>query len=105
MAFDDQQPGAAMDDLTIERFGGLAGFGLPGSRIKSRGQMALADLSAADRAAVESLFDSSYKAEPPMPDGFRYRITRQTAKGTKTVEAAEHHVPLALRNVIKDELE
>lgn len=91
--------------LKIERLGGLAGFGLPGSRLKSRGQVAVADLSAADRAAVEALFKASHKPAAPMPDGFRYRITLQSAQGDKTIEAAEHQVPEALRDAVRDELE
>jgi hypothetical protein len=94
-----------MDDLKIERFGGLAGMGLPGSRIKSRGQLAMSSLSAADRGAVEALFEGGARAEAPMPDAFRYRITRQTPKGPKTIEVPEHRVPPALRNSVVDELE
>jgi hypothetical protein len=40
-----------------------------------------------------------------MPDGFRYRITRQTSKGPQTVEVPENSVPTALKNCVKDELE
>jgi hypothetical protein len=94
-----------MDELKIERFGGLAGMGLPGSRIKSRGQLAMSSLSAAERKAVEALFDDKAKPQAPMPDGFRYRITRHTPKGPQTVEVAGHRVPLALQNSIVDELD
>jgi len=94
-----------MDRLKIERIGGLAGFGLPGSRLKSRGELSLSDLSPADRSAVDALFDSKVRAVTPMPDAFRYRITRQTAKGPQTIEVLEERVPAALRNSLKDELE
>lgn len=91
--------------LKIERMGGLAGFGLPGSRLKSRGQVALADLTAADRAAVDALFKGGHKPAATLPDAFRYRITLKSAQGDKTVEAAEHEVPAALREAVRDELE
>ena len=39
-----------MGMLTIERLGGLAGFG--GPNLKSEGRLALADLSPGDRAKV-----------------------------------------------------
>ena len=93
-----------MDRIHIERTGGFAGFGLPGSRLQSRGEMALSELSPADRAAVDALFDGKGGAEPPMPDGFRYRITRQTAAGTQTIEAPESKVPAALKDSVKDVL-
>ena len=90
-----------MDRLKIERVGGIAGFG--GPRLKSRGEVALSDLSSADRKAVESLF-----ADPKGPearrgeaDAFSYRITR----GEKTIEVPEHAVPSTIRNSVKDELE
>ena len=94
-----------MDRITIERLGGLAGFGLPGSHIKSRGDVALSELSPADRNAVAALFDSKDKGGPAFPDAFRYRITRQTTQGPETVEVPEHAVPEAIRNRVKDVLE
>jgi hypothetical protein len=94
-----------VDRLEIERLGGLAGFGGPGSRIKSKGEVALADLSAADRQAVADLFDKKTSIPPPKPDAFRYRITRQTAEGTQTIEAPEDIVPPALRDSVRDTLE
>ena len=92
-----------MERLKIERIGGLAGFGLPGSRLTSKGDLALTDLSESDRSAVDALFDSPVKPRS-MPDGFRYRITRQTPKGPKTVEVTEDRVPMSVRNSVKDEL-
>ncbi len=93
-----------MDRIHIERTGGFVGFGLPGSHVQSRGEMALSELSPADQAALDALFDSKGGAEPPMPDGFRYRITRQTAGGTQSIEAPESQVPAALRDSVKDVL-
>ena len=94
-----------MDRIQIERTGGFAGFGLPGSRLQSRGEIALSELSSADRAAIDALFDSRGGAEPHMPDGFRYRITRQTATGPQTIEVPESKVPAALKDSVKDVLE
>jgi hypothetical protein len=95
-----------MGELTIERIGGLAGFGLPGSRIRSRGVLASETLSPADQAAVEALFRSGGRTgAPPVPDGFRYRLTRTTPKGPETIEAPEAAVPAALRDAVKDEFQ
>jgi hypothetical protein len=68
----------------------------------------MSELSPTDRSALDALFDrfdSKEKAAPPMPDGFRYRITRQTSKGPQTVEVPENSVPTALKHCVKDELE
>ena len=93
-----------MDRIQIERTGGFAGFGLPGSHVQSRGEMALSELSPADRAAIDALFESKSGVASPTPDGFRYRITRQTASGTQTIEAPESQVPAALKESVKDVL-
>jgi hypothetical protein len=92
-----------MGTLKIERIGGLAGFGLPGSKIKSSGEAATSALSADDQAAVEALFRGP--ASQPSPaqarDGFRYRITRDDGK---TVEVPESAVPSALKACVSDKL-
>ncbi|MEQ1909048.1 MAG: protealysin inhibitor emfourin [Vicinamibacterales bacterium] len=93
-----------MGRIHIERTGGFAGFGLPGSHVQSRGEMALSALSPADRAAVDALFDRKGGAESSMPDGFRYRITRQTAAGAQTIDVPESKVPAALKDSVKDVL-
>ena len=93
-----------MDHLTIERIGGLGGFGLPGSRLRSHGKLAVSELSDADRSAVERLFKGGRAApDSNNPHGFRYRITRETDSGPQTVEAPESEVPAALSGVVKDE--
>lgn len=94
-----------MDRLQIERLGGLAGFGGPGSRIKSKGEVGVADLSPADRQVVADLFDKKTAVPPPKPDVFRYRITRQTPAGAQTIEVPEEIVPPPLRDSVKDTLE
>jgi hypothetical protein len=95
-----------VDRLQIERIGGLAGFG--GPHLKSRGELALSNLSPADRQAVEDLFSDPRKAVPAPPgeaDAFRYRITRQTAAGPQTIEVQGNAVPAALRDSVRDVLE
>ena len=92
-----------MSRLNVERLGGFAGFGSPGSHLRSRGQVEINDLAPADRHAVEALFDN-----PPgpaqVPDAFRYRLTRQTAHGPQSIEVPEEHVPAAIQASVKDEL-
>jgi hypothetical protein len=91
-----------VDRLKIERVGGLAGFG--GPHLKSRGELALSDLSAADQKAVEALFPDPNKVSPAtrgQADAFRYKITRDT----RTIEVPEHAVPATIRNSVKDVLE
>jgi hypothetical protein len=93
-----------MDRIEVERLGGFAGFGQPGSRLRSRGEMAVADLSAADRAAVDALFAKPPSRATPMPDGFRYRLTRRVGSATQAVEVTEQQIPAALRDCVRDEL-
>ena len=95
----------SVDRLMIERVGGLAGFGLPGSHLKSKGELAVSELSTADRNAVEALFASKDTPAQPMPDAFRYRITRHTSAGQQTIEVPEARVPAVLRNSVKDQLD
>jgi hypothetical protein len=40
----------------------------------------------------------------PLPDGFRYRLSRHGAAGPQVVEVAEGQVPQALRDAVRDEL-
>ena len=95
-----------MDRLQIERVGGLAGFG--GPHLKSKGEVAISALSPQDRAAVDALFAGNRRASPEHPgaaDRFQYRLTRQTASGSETVEVPESSIPPALRSVVRDTLE
>ena len=92
-----------MGMLTIERLGGLAGFG--GPNLKSEGRLALADLSPGDRAKVEQLFAGGSKpAVRNTNDVFNYRITRQTDGRSQTIEVPESLVPESLRSSVKDTL-
>ena len=95
-----------MDKLTIERIGGLAGFGLPGSKLQSRGEQDISALSAADRASVEALFRNPVRSHESAQarDDFRYRITRVKNGQEQTVEVPESEVPPALKACITDKL-
>ena len=94
-----------MAKLHVERIGGLAGFGGAGARIRSHGEIDTAALSTAEQHAVEALFQSHGKTkQPPVCDGFRYRITRDAPGGAQTIEAPEAAVPQALSKCVKDEL-
>jgi hypothetical protein len=95
--------------VNIERKGGLAGFGLPNSRIRSRGSVDLRTLSLGDRQAIESLFVGrtpiAKPASPVQADAFHYHLTMTTPDGEKTVIVPEHQVPEAIRDAVQDELE
>jgi hypothetical protein len=93
-----------MGTLKIERIGGLAGFGMTGSKIKSSGEAAISALSADDQASVEALFRGPASQPGPAQarDGIRYRITRAT--DGKTVEVPESAVPSALQACVSDKL-
>ena len=104
-------PNTANDNrLTIERRGGFGGFGLPGSHIKSGGELLLDKLSAVDRKIIDALFAvvaakaAAAKAAVPNPDGFIYRLTRTINGVAQTIEVAEDRVPEAVRNAVKDTL-
>jgi hypothetical protein len=95
-----------MDRLQIEKLGGLAGFG--GPHLKSRGEVALSDLSPADRETVEGLFKNPDKIAPAPrgeADAHRYKLSRQTATGPVEVEVPGHAVPSVLRDSVRDVLE
>ncbi len=95
-----------MGRLKIERIGGLAGFGLPGSKLKSTGEQDIEALSAADRAAVEALFHGKAQPQKPGPerDAFRYRLTRDKNGQDETVEVPESAVPPAIKSCVTDKL-
>jgi hypothetical protein len=95
-----------MDLLKVERIGGLAGFGGFGSKIKSRGEVSLASLSDEDQATVEHLFGATSSKPKPsaLRDGFCYKISRTSSKGSVTIEVPEHAVPDSIARCVKDQL-
>lgn len=91
--------------VTIERLGGLAGFGGPSAAIRGRGRVDLDQLSAGDRAAVDALFTRYRDTSPaPRPDAFRYKISRGSGAGAETVEVPEGALPVAITGAVVDEL-
>lgn len=93
------------DQLQIERIGGFAGYGLPGSHLRSRGELSISELSPADLQAVEALFQRKDQSATPKPDGFVYRITKKSGSDSQTIEVPDDSVPMAIRNAVKDTLE
>lgn len=91
------------ETIKIERVGGLGGFGLPGGKLRSFGQLDLANLPAHIQAAIDDLFNKTPSGQHT-PDAFRYRLTRSTPSGDHTVEVPESAVPEAVANAVKDEL-
>ncbi len=90
--------------IDVERLGGLAGYGMPGSRLRSRGHVMAEDLSAADLTVVGELFLRPADASDWVRDAFRYYLTRQSDCGPQTVIVSETSVPEAIRNCVRDEL-
>ena len=95
-----------MSKLKIEKIGGLAGMGLPGSKLKSSGEQQMSALSADDQASVEAMFRNpkAHRESQQMRDGFRYRITRTLNGKEQTVEVPESVVPAALKACVSDKL-
>ena len=93
------------DQLKVERIGGFAGFGLPGSRLKSKGEVSISELSADDLKTINRLFKGDVHLGREMPDGFLYRITRKIGNDLQTIEVPEENVPMDIRNCVKDTIE
>ena len=92
-----------MTVLRVERLGGLPGIGGPRSHLRSCGEIALSDLSPADRAAIENLFRNPPRPAPSaLRDAFRYRLSRDGAAGAETVEVPETAVPASVAAIVKD---
>lgn len=96
-----------MPVLKIQRIGGLAGFGLPNSRIESRGEIDLNDLSESDRDQVELLFRNIGKTRKQVSstrtrDGFIYQLSRIKNETEEVIEVPESDIPIALVNCVRD---
>ena len=96
----------AMGTVKVEKIGGLAGFGLPGSKLKSSGEAAISALSSADQAWIEALFQKPARSQEAghERDTHRYRITRTENGRDQTVEVPEAQVPRALKACVTDRL-
>ncbi|GAB3191485.1 protealysin inhibitor emfourin [Hydrogenophaga aquatica] len=95
------------DELEIEKLGGLAGVGLPGSRLRCRAQMHCRELSPDELSAVEALFQARAGATQPAPrsaDFFRYRITLHSRSEDRQIEVGEDDLMESLQQRLQDEL-
>lgn len=104
-AEDPQEKVEKQDQMKVERLGGFGGFGLPGSHLKSKGEVSISELSPDDLQKINGLFNGDIPLGTAMPDGFRYRITRKIGDGVQTIEVPEENVPMPIRNCVKDTLE
>ena len=93
-----------MGTVKVEKIGGLAGYGLPGSRLKSSGETAISALSPADQAWIEASFQKPPQKVGNERDTHRYRITRTENGRDQTVEVPEAQVPHALKACVTDKL-
>ena len=95
-----------MSTVKVEKIGGLAGYGLPGSRLKSSGETAVSALSPADQAWVEASFQKPPHAQEAgnERDTHRYRITRTKNGRDQIIEVPEAVVPHALKACVIDKL-
>ena len=95
-----------MGTVKIEKTGGLAAFGLPGSKIKSSGETEISALSRSDQAWVEALFQKPPRSQQAgnERDTHCYRITRTKNGRDQTVEVPEAQVPHALKACVTDKL-
>jgi hypothetical protein len=99
--------GGDMARLIVERIGGLAGFGLPQSRLRSRGEMNLDALDAAQRQKLEDLFTAAHdlhRSPAPDRDAFVYVLSRERPEGTETIRLPERAVPAFISACVVDEL-
>lgn len=95
------------DRLEIERLGGLAGVGLPGSRIRSRATLLGKELSARERDSVDAIFKADASVTRPEQggaDNFRYRLTLHNSRGSRAIEVGAGDLPESLEARVKDEL-
>lgn len=93
--------------LSVERIGGLGGFGLPGSHLKSKGEISTNALSQEELRKLDAYFEGtlSTKSSSKTADGFKYRITKKVGADLKTIELSEELTPALIRNCVKDTLE
>lgn len=94
------------DRIEIQRLGGMAGIGLPGSRIRSQVELRGSDLSREERLSIETLFESKagISGGPPRPDAFRYQITVDSGAGRHTIVVGQADLLESLQARVHDEL-
>lgn len=104
MQSSSEKPVSEWGKIDVERLGGLAGFGLPGARLRSRCTILAKDLRPADQAILRGIFLTLPKGPDQKRDAFRYRLTRQRGAESQTVVVAETEVPEAIRECLRDEI-
>ena len=94
------------DSVQIERFGGFAGIGAPGSHVRSRALLKGSELSARERDSVTALFarGAGSVAPAPRPDAFRYHVTLFASGGRREIEVGEGELLESLQARVHDEL-
>ena len=95
------------DQLEIERLGGFAGMGLPGSHIRSRAVLRGSELSDEERRSVDDLFKTRTGAAPPPhagADAFRYRLKLDAGDSHSEIEVGEADLLASLQERVQDEL-
>ena len=103
------QPGRVsgfdMVRLRLQRTGGIGGFGIPGSRVVSQGEVDMDALSTMDRRVVEALFQKKSRDESASlhRDGFSYRLSRLVEGNEEVITITESELPQVLRECIHDE--
>ena len=94
-----------MRKLTVERLGGLAGFGSVGSAIRAEAEI---DLDSLDRSTCEQIEDLIKVPRPPArrrPDGFTYRVTLFDQGKASTAEISESEFPASVAARVADRFE
>ena len=87
-----------LDELKIERRGGLAG-------LPARAEVRMSGLAPADQSAIKALFAAKQPFAPsPGADRFTYAITSKVAGKTRTINVPEHLMPPAVASLVKLQL-
>jgi hypothetical protein len=95
------------DHLEIERLGGFAGIGLPGSHIRSRALLRGSELSDKERESVDALFKTRTGVVPHPQTGadrFRYRLKLHRGDSHSEIEVGEADLLASLQERVQDEL-
>ncbi|MES1174238.1 MAG: protealysin inhibitor emfourin [Myxococcales bacterium] len=78
--------------VSIERKGGVAG-------VTARGERADHELSAEQRAAVDSLLSEPPQPKTRKPDRFYYKVRIENEAGTHNYELSEEEIPPSLSSI------
>ena len=90
--------------FVVERLGGVVGFGV--GHLKSTGVVQDTDLPPSEQRRITSLFaarDRTSRGSQSVEE--RYRITRVTPHGSKSITLPHSETPVLFRDSVKDTLE